>query len=191
MANVCSVAVLNIFGFQANYRLELSKEAADGWDVQAQWSRFSGPSSAGVRGWWYFSTGQGGEIEACHTHRLLVSRGTTPRTKKKTVRKLGFCCMFLYAFSSLQRVVLFFSWDIAIFLVVLGAKTCFFCLSLPVWAFRFDFFCFAADWIPYLQKILPAGKGTICMEEWSPECIHIYSALFVLFNMIYRFTYVS
>lgn len=94
MANVCSVAVLNIFGFQANYRLELSKEAADGWDVQAQWSRFSGPSSAGVRGWWYFSTGQGGEIEACHTHRLLVSRGTTPRTKKKQCASWDFVVCF-------------------------------------------------------------------------------------------------
>ena len=178
MANVCLVAVLNICGFQARYRLKLSKEAADGWDVQAQWSRFSGPSSAGVRGWWYFSTGQGGEIKACHTHRLLVSGAPPPEKKpKKQCASWDFYCMFLYVFSSLQRVVLFFflgSYNIfwllwvrkPVFLLSLS-------LSLPVWAFRFDFFCFAADWIPYLQKILPAGKGTIRMEEWSPGCIHI------------------
>ena len=61
-------------------------------------------------------------------------------------------------------MVCFFSWDLAIFLVVLGAKTCFVSLS-PSVKIQVRFFCFAADWIPYLQKILPAGTGTICMEE--------------------------
>ena len=180
--------LMQYFGFQARYRLELFKEAADGWDVQAQWSRFSGPSSPGVRGWWYFSTGQGGEIKACHTHRLLVSGGTTPPQKKKQCASWDFVVCFCMWLAVCNEWCVFFLGILQYFWLFWVRKPVFF-LSLPVWKFRFDFFV--------LQLIGFHTCKRYCLQEqeqyvWKSDrrnayiYIHIYSALFVLFNMILR-----
>ena len=102
--------------------------------------------------------------------------------------------MFLYVVSSLQRVVCFFSWDLAIFLVVLGAKTCFFSLS-PSVKIQVRFFCFAADWIPYLQKDTACrnrnnmyGRVIAGMHTY----IYIYIVHYLFFSIwFYGFTYLS
>ena len=114
------------------------------------------------------------------------SQGAPP-PKQKAVRKVGFCCMFLYVFSSLQRVVLFFSLDFATFLFVLGTKTCFFfsvslSLSLPVWAFRFNFFV--------LQLIGFHTCKRYCLQEKEHKKKNIYIYVYLYTYVIYVYIYI-